>query len=135
MKKKRLCLCLTGIVLAVLMAFSLVGCGEEKTYAASLSEDGANLTVGETLDLTFLPENFEAESVIWASSDTGVATVEGGSVKAVGAGNAVITGAAVAPDGKVYKGTCAVYVGSVQADAVYKSGILQAAEGPQRIPA
>lgn len=120
MKKKRLCLCLTGIVLAVLMAFSLVGCGEEKTYAASLSEDGANLTVGETLDLTFLPENFEAESVIWASSDTGVATVEGGSVKAVGAGNAVITGAAAAPDGKVYKGTCAVYVGSVQADAVYK---------------
>ena len=53
MKKKRLCLCLTGIVLAVLMAFSLVGCGEEKTYAASLSEDGANLTVGKRWILLF----------------------------------------------------------------------------------
>ncbi len=120
MKKRRLCLCITGIVLAVLMAFSLAGCDEEKTYAAALSEDGANLTVGDTLELTFLPENFEADGVIWASSDTGVATVADGTVTAVGAGSAVITAAATAPDGKVYKGSCAVYVGSVQTNSVYK---------------
>lgn len=35
------------MLLATVLAFTLVGCGEKKTYSVSLSHDGANMKVGE----------------------------------------------------------------------------------------
>ena len=45
----------------------------------------------ETLTATVLPATATNKTVTWTSSDTGVATVENGKVKAVAAGNATIT--------------------------------------------
>lgn len=89
------------LLLAFVMAFALFGCGQKTVYSVSLSSDGANLTVGEKLNLTVDAEGFTADSIVWASSDTNVAVVEGGLVKAIGAGSATITAAVTAPDGKV----------------------------------
>lgn len=92
------------------MAFALFGCGQKTVYSVSLSSEGANLTVGEKLNLTVNAEGFTADSIVWASSDMNVAVVESGLVKAIGAGSATITAAVTAPDGKVYKASCALYV-------------------------
>lgn len=48
----------------------------------------------ETLVATIYPDNATNKSVIWTSSDTSVATVSNGIVKAVGAGTAIITATA-----------------------------------------
>lgn len=98
------------LLLAFVMAFALFGCGQKTVYSVSLSSEGANLTVGEKLNLTVNAEGFTADSIVWASSDMNVAVVESGLVKAIGAGSATITAAVTAPDGKVYKASCALYV-------------------------
>ena len=58
-----------------------------------LSETSKTLEAGETFSLsaTVLPENAADKSITWSSSNTGVATVDNGVVKAVNAGSAVIT--------------------------------------------
>lgn len=40
------------LLLAFVMAFALFGCGQKTVYSVSLSSEGANLTVGEKLNLT-----------------------------------------------------------------------------------
>lgn len=63
------------------------------------------MTVGgeETLVATVVPENATNKAVEWASSDTAVATVDNGVVKALAAGTAVIT---VTTEDSGHKATC-----------------------------
>ena len=77
----------------------------------TLSQTSLNLSVGAepvTLNATVLPETANNRSVTWSSSNTGVATVDGGVVTIVGAGQTTIT--ATAADGSNVTGTCTVTV-------------------------
>lgn len=81
-----------------------------KTVAVTgitLNKTRLNLKVnsGETLTATVNPANATDKTVSWSSSKPGVATVNGGTVTAVGVGNAVITASA---GGKF--ATCNVFV-------------------------
>ena len=75
----------------------------------SLNKTTLTLNIGdsETLTATITPDNATDKSVTWTSSNTDVATVENGTVTAVGAGSATIT--AKTADG-AKKATCLVTV-------------------------
>jgi uncharacterized protein YjdB len=91
----------TGLRLVIPEIIDVTGVTLNKTTVA--------LTAGrtETLIPTVLPTNATNKSVSWTSSDTNVATVNNGTVTAVGAGTATIT---VSTANGVYKATCAVTV-------------------------
>ena len=79
--------------------------------SVTLNETAAELTAGETLQLTatVLPENATDRTVTWTSSDPAVATVDAtGLVTAVAAGTATIT--ATTSDGSALAATCQVTV-------------------------
>lgn len=59
----------------------------------TLSAEELKLTVGESAALTATvnPSNATDQTLVWSSSDPGVATVSGGTVTAVGLGSATIT--------------------------------------------
>ena len=61
--------------------------------SVSLSFDSLAMEVGEqrTLRATLSPSNASTEGITWSSSDESVASVDGGTVKALAAGSAVIT--------------------------------------------
>lgn len=61
--------------------------------SVSLNKSTLSMTVGdtETLTATILPNNTTVDNVVWKSSNTNVATVDKGIIKAVGEGSAVIT--------------------------------------------
>ena len=75
----------------------------------SLSAASMDLTTGRTrgLSASVAPANASDQSVAWVSSDTGVATVSGGEVRAVKAGTATIT--ASTHNGKTARCTVTVY--------------------------
>ena len=84
--------------------------------AISVSPGSLSFTqLGESKNLTVTLTSISSENpVVWTSSDTDVATVENGTVTAVGAGTAVIT-ASVSPDeddlyGNTYTDTASVSV-------------------------
>ena len=64
-----------------------------KVTGISVSGSKSALTIGESVVLaaTVSPDNASNKAVQWSSSNTNVATVSNGTVKAVGAGNATIT--------------------------------------------
>lgn len=76
----------------------------------SLNRSSMTLTKGQsgTLSVTVSPSNATNKSVSWTSSNSQVATVSNGTVKAVGAGTATIT--ARAADGSGKTASCAVTV-------------------------
>ena len=59
----------------------------------TLNESVLNLTVGQnsTLTATVAPDNATDKTVVWTTSNPSAATVDNGTVTAVGAGNATIT--------------------------------------------
>lgn len=79
-------------------------------YSISLSESELNLFAGEsrTLSVSGAPSG---SSISWSSSNSGVATVNGGTVRAAGNGTATIT-AQVSINGRTYTDSCAVDVSS-----------------------
>ena len=80
----------------------------------SLDPTSLNLTVGgadATLTATVAPANATNKGITWSSSDNGVATVNGGVVHAVSAGNATIT---VTTEDGGKTATCAVTVSASQ---------------------
>lgn len=84
--------------------------GSSEVYVTeiSLSQSGLSLTVGQsfTLSASISPNNATNKSVTWTSSNSAVATVNRGVVKAHKAGTATIY--AVCSNGK--KASCAVQV-------------------------
>lgn len=73
-----------------------------------LDQHSAKIAAGNTLALHGYRYPVDAE-ITWSSSDTDVATVSGGTVTAVAAGNCIIT-AAITVDGVTYNDTCTVIV-------------------------
>lgn len=73
-----------------------------------LDQHSAKIAADDTLALHGYRYPVDAE-ITWSSSDTDVATVSGGTVTAVGAGNCIIT-AAITVDGVTYNDTCTVIV-------------------------
>ena len=90
--------------------------GETDVAVESVSLDKTSLTLvegnSETLTATVTPDNAINKTVTWSSSNTAVATVENGVVKAVSAGTVTITATA---GGK--SATCAVTVSAAYVPA------------------
>ena len=80
-----------------------------KVTGITLSQTKLALLKGQTATLkaSVTPEDATSQSVTWSTSDTGVATVDGGVVTGVGGGTATITAASA--DGSV-KAACTVVV-------------------------
>ena len=90
------------------------GSGSSEVYVTdiSLSHTGISLTAGQTFSLsaTISPSNATNKSVTWTSSNSAVATVSRGAVKAQKAGTATVY--AVSSNGK--KASCTVTVAEKQ---------------------
>ena len=92
------------LILTALATFMIASCEPEESTTEPVAVEGIELNetsvtilVGETYRLTaaIFPENAETQTVVWESSDTSIATVdETGLVKAVAAGETVITASA-----------------------------------------
>ena len=80
----------------------------EVTVNISLDQTGISLKKGESISLKATTEP-SGSSVEWISSNESVATVSGGTIKAVAAGQATIT-ATVSVDGKSASAACSVTV-------------------------
>lgn len=90
-----------SVILAVLTLGFVIGCTPPDdpvvpVSSVSLSQTTAALEVGGTISLsaTVSPSNATDKEVSWSSSNTSVATVSNGVVKAVGEGSANITASA-----------------------------------------
>ncbi len=82
----------------------------EVTIVPSITLD--KTAIGLTKDATYTINATVANasgSVSWSSSDNTVATVEGGSIKAMASGEALIT-ASIVKEGNTYTATCVVHV-------------------------
>ncbi len=91
---------LNQIKIAVILLLALVGCTEKETQvevsSVSLNTATIEMVEGETFSLvaTVLPKDAEYDSVIWASSNASVASVNSGTVTAIKEGTATITASA-----------------------------------------
>lgn len=95
----------------------------------SLSADWVSLAIGQTAELRASTTPSGA-SVSWFSSNTSVATVSGGKVKAVASGNATIT-ATITVGGKSYSATCSVTVAEPTISVTSSSDTITYAEREQ----
>lgn len=82
------------------------------TPGISLSHSSLSMKAGESQTLT-ASVTPSGTAVSWSSSNTGVATVSGGKVTAVGQGTATIT-AQITYNGTVYQAKCAVTVAAAE---------------------
>lgn len=94
-------------------------------YVSDITLSDANIRVEKgktaTINASVVPENATKKGIIWTSSDTNVATVSNGIVKAVGEGTATITAATkgTAEDGTTtFSKTCEVEVFSTPVTGV-----------------
>lgn len=113
MKKSKLLLCLSALMLAA----PLAACGEKKDIVdpnATIELNRTGLVVCENGTITLKAETKNGEgSVQWSSDNEAVATVKDGVVKGVKEGNAVITATYAG-----HTATCAVEVVKVTLSAV-----------------
>ena len=81
---------LSGLLVALIIL--LAACAKEPA-SIQVSPATLSLTEGETATISakVLPEDARYDGISWSSSNTGVATVQNGLVKAVAPGNATIT--------------------------------------------
>ena len=81
---------------------------DAETVSVTLDKHVTELTAGDTgtLTATTLPAG---QTVTWTSGSSSVATVDGGTVSAEGAGNTIIA-ASITKDGVTYNDTCTVIV-------------------------
>lgn len=63
----------------------------DSDVSISLDQSTASIAVGETLSLTPTVSGADASSIVWASSDETIATVESGVVTGVAEGTAIVT--------------------------------------------
>ena len=112
MKLRKLFLIICTVCFALALSAGIAACGGETNdelpvASVSLNKTELSLAVGdeETLEVIINPRNATNPSVEWSSSETSVATVEGGKVTAVAVGQTTIT---VTAGGK--SATCAVTV-------------------------
>lgn len=108
-------------VAAILSMANFVACksdddGDDEKVAVTsvtLNQSTATVEAGKTVTLTatVAPENATNKTVTWASSNTGIATVDGGVVTGVAAGEATITATA---DGKSATATIIVTAASTE---------------------
>ena len=101
----------------------------DPVYVTSVELDQSELalTLGDryTLKATVYPSHADNKAITWRSSDEAVATVEGGTVKAVGAGTATIT---VRTEDGGHTATCVVTVtdptgtATISGEQVYVQG-------------
>lgn len=90
------------------IAIMTIGTKPEPTPSVTLDKTTADVTEGETVELT--ATTVPADAVVtWTSSDNETATVSDGTVTGVAAGTATIT-ATITVDGTDYTATCAVTV-------------------------
>ncbi len=87
-----------------------------------LDRDTLSLTAGlcDTLSVSVLPEDATDMTVVWSSSDSGVAVVNDGIITAVGAGSAVIT--AVSGDASA---SCSVTVSRIVQHLSFGTGYMR----------
>ncbi len=90
---------------------------EENSYSISLNKTTTSLTVGntETLTTTVSPNG---QSVSWGTSNTSVATVDGGQITAKAAGTATITASISYGDNETVSATCSVTVSAASSSNV-----------------
>ena len=95
----------------------------------SLYESSVTISQGESVDLhaNVTPSGTK---VSWSSSNTSVATVNNGTVRAVGSGTATIT-AQISYAGKTYKATCTVTVVAPQITVTSSASTITYAERKQ----
>ena len=93
-----------------LEAYCSVNVAPRMVESITLSADSLSLQVGNTYQLQAeaLPVSADDRSVVWASSQPDIVSVENGSIVALAAGTAVIS--ASAADGSGCSGACAVVV-------------------------
>ena len=96
--KKRSLFLVSAIVAAILSFVCAGACspdapGEEQKKTIKLNRSAIELNVGESFTLTAKLGGFESD-LTWSSSNEEIATVSGGEVKAVSAGEAIITASA-----------------------------------------
>ena len=86
------------------------GTGLVRVTGIKLSKTSVSLTAGKSIAITatISPNNATNKSVTWSSSNTAIATVSGGTIKAVKAGSATITCTTKDASGK--SATCKVKV-------------------------
>ena len=95
--KNRLKTFLTVITLTMIAATCVfAGCGKGENPSAVkvfLDRTEIELTVGETYTLTADVKNAENAEIVWTTSDSAIATVQDGTVRAVAAGSTTVKAA------------------------------------------
>lgn len=123
MKKNGKFVKIISLMMAVLMLASFNGVAayaletptdapieEEVDHALVLTSESLTVVTGKTVQMTAKVTNVETQpEIIWSSSDKSVATVDGGVVKGISVGKAVITAEAVV-DGEKIKGDFSINV-------------------------
>ncbi|MBR2716072.1 MAG: Ig-like domain-containing protein [Ruminococcus sp.] len=84
---------LMSLVMILVLVLSISACGFGELKRLELSNTDMSLTVGDskTINVYADPENAEVKKLTWSTSNSDIASVENGTVKALGEGNAVIT--------------------------------------------
>lgn len=96
-----------------------------KVTSISFNAQTVSLTEGDsyTLTATVAPSNATDKSLTWSSSNTSVATVDNGEVKAISQGTATIT--AKAKDGSNVSASCQITVKKADSPAEPTNGVLR----------
>ncbi len=94
-----------------------------EVITASVSCGGVNVGESTQASVTVSPESTVVTAISWASSNDGVARVDGGTVNGVSAGTATITATVTLENGSTISGSCDVTVSESQPAVVGITGV------------